>query len=38
MHFSRKKIRLSTSLFSWGKPVIMADKRVRRRSINDWVK
>lgn len=33
-----KKIRLSTSIFSWGKPIIMAEKRVRRRSINDWVK
>ncbi|WP_112166619.1 hypothetical protein [Klebsiella sp. WCHKl090539] len=36
--FHGKKIRLSTSLFSWGKPVIMAEKRVRRRSINDWVR
>ncbi len=36
--FQGKKIRLSTSIFSWGKPIIMAEKRVRRRSINDWVK
>ncbi|KNC15298.1 hypothetical protein AC790_02860 [Pantoea sp. RIT-PI-b] len=36
--FQGKKIRLSASIFSWGKPIIMAEKRVRRRSINDWVK
>jgi hypothetical protein len=36
--FQGKKIRLSTSIFSWGQPIIMTEKRVRRRSINDWVK
>ncbi|MBH1920248.1 hypothetical protein RE680_02175 [Serratia marcescens] len=36
--FQGKKIRLSTSIFSWGQPIIMSEKRVRRRSINDWVK
>lgn len=36
--FQGKKIRLSTSIFSWGQPIIMPEKRVRRRSINDWVK
>ncbi|MBV6695182.1 hypothetical protein [Serratia quinivorans] len=36
--FQGKKIRLSTSIFSWGQPIIMSAKRVRRRRINDWVK
>ena len=36
--FQGKKIRLSTSIFSRGQPVIMSEKRVRRRSVNDWVK
>ena len=36
--FRGDKIRLSASLFSWGKPIIMANKRVRRRSINDWIR
>ncbi|MDT3604704.1 hypothetical protein [Cronobacter dublinensis] len=36
--FVAKKIRLSTSIFSWGEPIIMAEKPVRRRSINDWIK
>lgn len=36
--FQGKKVRLSTSIFSWGKPIIMPEKSVRRRSINDWVK
>lgn len=35
--FQGKKIRLSTSLFSWGKPIIMPDKKVRRRTVNDWI-
>lgn len=35
--FQGKKIRLSASIFSWGQPIIMPEKRVRRRSINDWV-
>lgn len=36
--FQGKKIRLSTSIFSRGQPVIMSEKPIRRRSINDWVK
>ncbi|ORM69535.1 hypothetical protein [Pantoea rwandensis] len=36
--FQGKKIRLSTSIFSRGHPIIMPEKRVRRRSINDWIK
>lgn len=35
--FQGKKIRLSTSIFSWGQPIIMSEKPMRRRSINDWV-
>jgi hypothetical protein len=36
--FKGKKQRISTSIFDWGKPVIMTRKRVRRRTVNDWVR
>ncbi|MEZ2586683.1 hypothetical protein [Kluyvera intermedia] len=35
--FHGEKIRLSASIFSWGQPIIMPKKNVRRRSINDWI-
>ncbi|HKT96491.1 MAG TPA: hypothetical protein VJS30_08155 [Paraburkholderia sp.] len=35
--FKGEKIRISTSLFDWGKPILMPAKKVRRRTVNDWI-
>jgi hypothetical protein len=35
--FFAKKQRVSTSLFSWGKQIIIPGKRAKRRTIDDWV-
>lgn len=35
--FKGEKIRISTSMFDWGKPVLMPAKKVRRRTVNDWI-
>lgn len=35
--FHGKKQRISVSLFDWGKPVLMPSKKVRRRTVNDWI-
>lgn len=36
--FQAKKQRLSTSIFSWGKPVTLVNKKTNRRSVNDWIR
>jgi hypothetical protein len=36
--FKGKKQRVSSSLFNWGEPVIMPDKKIKRRTINDWIR
>jgi hypothetical protein len=36
--FKGKKLRVSKSLFSWGKTVLMPYKKIRRRTINDWIR
>jgi len=35
--FQAKKQRLSASLFDWGKPIILPSKKVRRRTVDDWI-
>jgi hypothetical protein len=35
--FKGKKQRVNVSLLNWGEPVIMPDKNIRRRTINDWI-
>jgi hypothetical protein len=35
--FLAKKQRISTSIFNRGEPVLMPDKKIKRRSINDWI-
>jgi hypothetical protein len=35
--FTAKKQRLSTSLFDWAQPVILRQKRSKRRSVDDWI-
>lgn len=35
--FQAKKQRVSTSLFSWGKQIIIPDKKIRRRTVDDWI-
>ncbi|MCY7295813.1 hypothetical protein [Alteromonas sp. a30] len=35
--FKGKKQRISKSLFSWGKPVMMTDKKVKKRTVDDWI-
>jgi hypothetical protein len=35
--FLGKKQRVSVSLFDWGKPILMPAKKVKRRTIDDWI-
>lgn len=35
--YKGKKQRVSASIFDWGRPVVLPEKRVKRRSIDDWV-
>jgi hypothetical protein len=35
--FFGKKQRLSSSLFSWGEPVIFSSKKSRRHTVDDWL-
>lgn len=35
--FIGKKQRISLSLFSWGEPVLMTKKNVKRRTVDDWI-
>jgi len=35
--FQGKKQRVSVSLFDWGKPILMPSKKVKRRTIDDWI-
>ena len=35
--FKAKKQRVSISLFDWGKPVLIPNKKVKRRTIDDWI-
>jgi hypothetical protein len=35
--FQAKKQRLSTSLFDWGKPILLPNRKVRRRTVDDWI-
>jgi len=35
--FKGKKQRISASLFDWGKPILMPDNKVRRRTVDDWI-
>jgi hypothetical protein len=35
--FQGKKQRVSVSLFDWGKPILMPSKKVKRRTVNDWI-
>ncbi|MCE8050092.1 hypothetical protein HOP61_02115 [Halomonas daqingensis] len=32
-----RKQRVSLSLFDWGKPVVFSDKKLRRRTVEDWI-
>lgn len=32
-----KKQRVSSSLFDWGKPILMPSKKVKRRTVDDWI-
>jgi hypothetical protein len=36
--FKAKKQRVSVSLFDWGKPILMPSKKVKRRTVDDWIK
>ena len=35
--FQGKKQRVSVSLFDWGKPILMPSKKVKRRTVDDWI-
>lgn len=35
--FLGRKQRLSLSLFNWGKPVMMSNRKVKKRSVDDWI-
>ncbi|MBX9900541.1 MAG: hypothetical protein K2Y28_07110 [Burkholderiaceae bacterium] len=35
--FQGKKQRVSVSLFNWGKPILMSSKKIRRRTVDDWI-
>lgn len=35
--FKAKKQRVSISLFDWGKPILMPSKKVKRRTVDDWI-
>ena len=35
--FTAKKLRLSTSMFNWAKPVIVTRKRSKRLTVDDWI-
>lgn len=36
--FKGKKHRISTSLFDWGKPILLTGKKAKRRSVDDWIR
>lgn len=36
--FKGTKHRISTSLFDWGKPILLTGKKARRRSVDDWIR
>ncbi|MGX1187435.1 hypothetical protein AB7M29_005114 [Pseudomonas sp. F-14 TE3623] len=33
-----EKYRVSTSLFDWGKPILLTAKKTKRRTIDDWIR
>lgn len=35
--FQGKKQRVSVSLFDWGKPILMPNKKIKRRTVDDWI-
>ncbi|MBJ9721172.1 hypothetical protein I5515_05095 [Acinetobacter calcoaceticus] len=35
--FMGKKQRISVSIFNWGKPILLTNKKVRKRTIDDWI-
>lgn len=35
--FKGKKQRISMSLFDWGKPLLMSNKKIKRRTVSDWI-
>lgn len=35
--FKGKKQRVSVSLFNWGEPILMPEKKVKRRTVDDWI-
>jgi hypothetical protein len=35
--FQGKKQRISVSLFDWGKPILMPSKKIKRRTVDDWI-
>lgn len=35
--FKGEKIRISASLFDWGKPILLRSKKTQRRTVNDWI-
>jgi hypothetical protein len=36
--FQGKKQRISVSIFDWGKPILMPSKKVKRHTVDDWIR